>query len=100
MHYGALVTRAQGLLPTVREVLGPDSALSRVLSGYEVREGQLRMAEAAERGRESPQPGIPAAAVVAAVVVDADEVAARRAHHGTRGLTLEHPPQNNMHPLS
>ena len=43
------MTRAQGLLPTVREVLGPDSALARVLPGYEVREGQLRMAEATER---------------------------------------------------
>src|SRR5690606_32271450 len=47
-------------------------------------------AEAAHRGGVAPQSGIAAAAVVAGRVVDADEIAARRARDGTGGLTAEH----------
>jgi ATP-dependent DNA helicase DinG len=36
----------------VRELLGPDGPLARALDGYELRSGQLAMAEAIERGLE------------------------------------------------
>src|SRR6516162_6752487 len=36
-------------MPSARDVLGPGSPLSRVLQGWEHREGQLAMAEAVER---------------------------------------------------
>lgn len=39
-------------MPSARDVLGPGSALSRVLSGWEYREGQLAMAEAVEGALE------------------------------------------------
>ncbi|HWL89347.1 MAG TPA: ATP-dependent DNA helicase [Polyangiaceae bacterium] len=40
----------------VRDIMGPGSALSRTLGGYEAREGQLRMAEAVEKALEIEQP--------------------------------------------
>jgi len=39
-------------MPSARDVLGPGSPLSRALSGWELREGQLAMAEAVERALE------------------------------------------------
>jgi len=39
-------------MPSVREVLGPGSPLSRALEGWEQRDGQLAMAEAVERALE------------------------------------------------
>ena len=40
----------------VRDVMGPGSALSRALGGYEAREGQLLMAEAVETALEAEHP--------------------------------------------
>ncbi|WP_394839680.1 ATP-dependent DNA helicase [Pendulispora rubella] len=40
----------------VADVMGPGSALSRALGGYEPREGQLRMAEAVERALDIERP--------------------------------------------
>ncbi|WP_394828752.1 ATP-dependent DNA helicase [Pendulispora albinea] len=40
----------------VRDVMGPGSALSRALGGYEAREGQLRMATAVESALASEHP--------------------------------------------
>jgi ATP-dependent DNA helicase DinG len=39
-------------MPSVRDVLGPGSPLSRSFAGWELREGQLAMAEAVERALE------------------------------------------------
>jgi ATP-dependent DNA helicase DinG len=39
-------------MPSAREVLGPGSPLSRALAGWELREGQLAMAEAVEHALE------------------------------------------------
>ena len=47
-------------------------------------------AERAQQRREPPEPRVEPAAVVAAVVVDAHEHAARRAEDGSGCLTLEH----------
>ncbi len=52
--------------------------------------------EVAEGGGEAPEARIPAAAVVTLLVIDPDEVAAGRAHHGPARLPPEHPPQNSM----
>src|SRR5215472_3457936 len=38
-----------------RDVLGPDSPLSRAMSGWELREGQLEMAESVERALSREQ---------------------------------------------
>jgi ATP-dependent DNA helicase DinG len=39
-------------MPSARDVLGPGSPLSRALAGWELRDGQLAMAEAVERALE------------------------------------------------
>ena len=67
--------------------------------GHERHEAEI-VAEAAQRGRETPQARIAAAAVVAAIVIDANEIAARDTDDRTGRLTLEHPGENSTRPAA
>ena len=58
-------------------------------AGDDVHEAEIA-AERAQRRRESPEPRVAAAAVVAGGIVDADQHAARRAEHRALGSALEH----------
>jgi len=47
--------------------------------------------DAPQHGAEAPQARVPPAAVVALLVIHADQRPARRVHHGPGSLSLEHP---------
>ena len=75
-------------------MLAPESSsvstyMTMQSAGHERHEAEV-VAEAAQRRRKSPQARIAAAAVIARVVVDADEVAARDADDRSGRLALEH----------
>src|SRR5205814_879541 len=52
-------------------------------------------AELSEDGRKTPQPGIRAAAAVAAIVTDADQRAARRADDRSGCSAMKHEPDHS-----